>query len=158
MELDGAKDGVGEAGRPAFGDGKANGGWFSGGDAGLGNVGGNLPAAAVVHGRAAGCSGLLAALFQFIFGAETGVSVAAGDHSGCRGLVEVEALRLEKRALVPIEAKPAHAFENALDHGFRGAIDVSILNAQDECPTGVAGKKPVEEGCARPAYVQVAGG
>ena len=73
------------------------------------------------------------------------------------GLVEIEALRLIERALVPVEAQPAHAFEDALDHGFRGALEVGILNAQDEGSAGVAREEPVEEGGACSTDVEITG-
>ena len=75
-----------------------------------------------------------------------------------RWLVEIEALGLEERAFVPVEAEPAHAFENAFDHGFGGALEVGVLDAEDEGSAEVAGEEPVEEGGAGSADVEVASG
>lgn len=33
---------------------------------------------------------------------------------------------------VPIEADPAHAFKDAVDHGFRGALEIRVFDAEDE--------------------------
>ena len=83
----------------------------------------------------------------------------AGVEQLLRGsLVEVEALGLIERALVPVEAEPAHAFQDAFDHGLGGALEVGVLDAEDEGAAGVAGEEPVEERGAGATNVQVAGG
>ena len=60
--------------------------------------------------------------------------------------------------LVPVEAQPAEALEDAGHHVGRRALDVGVLDAQDERAAGAAGVQPVEERGARAADVQVAGG
>jgi hypothetical protein len=66
-------------------------------------------------------------------------------------------LGLKEWSLIPFHAEPAHAIEDALHHIFRGALEIGILDAQNEGATGVPGKEPVEEGSARAAYMQIAG-
>ena len=101
------------------------------------------------------------------------VGEAAREQGFDAALVIVLALRLEiraavafaraggvagERAFVPVEAEPAQAVEDDV-HGFLGiARGVGVLDAQDERAAGVAGVKPVEQGGARAADVQVAGG
>ena len=83
--------------------------------------------------------------------------MAAGEKLFGGLAIEIEALRLEERALVPVEAEPAHAFEDALDHFFRGALEVGVFDAQDKGSAEVAGEEPVEEGGAGSADVEIAG-
>ena len=65
---------------------------------------------------------------------------------------------MKERSFIPFQAEPAHAIEDALHHILGGALEVGIFNAQNEGAAGVPGKEPVEEGSARAAYMQVAGG
>jgi hypothetical protein len=64
---------------------------------------------------------------------------------------------LKKRSLVPFEAEPAHAIEDALHHVLGGTLEVGIFDAQNKNAAGVAGEKPVEEGSPRAAHMQKAG-
>ena len=61
-------------------------------------------------------------------------------------------------ALVPVEAEPAHALQNAVDHLCGRALEVGVLNAQDERAAVMAGEQPVEQRGAGAADVQIAGG
>ena len=83
-----------------------------------------------------------------------------------RGPVSVEPLRLEVRrvrpadvrAFVPVESQPAQAVEDARDHLVRRALDVGVLDPQDEHAAMAPRVQPVEERRAGAADVQVAGG
>src|SRR5581483_8750702 len=80
--------------------------------------------------------------------------------------IAIETLRLkvrrvrpaDLRPLVPVEAEPAHAVQNALDHLVGRALDVGVLDAQDEHAAVPPREEPVEERGARAADVKVAGG
>ena len=61
------------------------------------------------------------------------------------------------RPLVPVEAEPAQAVENALDHRLRRPLDVGVLDAQHEHAAMPARKQPVEQRRPGAADVQVAG-
>jgi hypothetical protein len=84
--------------------------------------------------------------------------MAGGDELVGRFPVAREALHLEERSLVPVEAQPSHAFEDRLHRLRRGALQISVLDAQDELAAVAARVRPREERGARAAYVQVAGG
>ena len=72
--------------------------------------------------------------------------------------VAIEALGLEERPLVVLEAEPGHAVEDRL-HGLVGrAGPVGVLDAQHELPAVAARVEPAEERGAGAADVQVAGG
>ena len=60
-------------------------------------------------------------------------------------------------ALVPVEPEPSHAVEDAVDHLGGRALDVGVLDAEDERAAVVPGEEPVEEGGAGAADVEVAG-
>ena len=62
-----------------------------------------------------------------------------------------------ERAFVPIQAEPAQAVQDDVHGLLRIARGVGVLDAEDERAAGVAGVKPVEQGRARPADVQVTG-
>ena len=121
-------------------------------------VAGNRAAGARVARRTAFGLRLLAPPLQLVFGAEAVVGVA-GSHQLLRRLpVELQAPGLVDRSFVPVEPQPAHARQDALDHGVGGALEVGVLDAQDEDALMVAREQPVEERGARAAHVQVAGG
>mgnify|MGYP003574932526 CR=1 FL=1 len=62
-----------------------------------------------------------------------------------------------ERAFIPFEAEPAQAIENDID-GFLGiARSVGVLNPENEGSAGVFGVKPIEQGGARPANMEVTG-
>ncbi len=83
-------------------------------------------------------------------------SAAVGQKLFSRGLVQRGALRLIKRAFIPIDAEPVKAVDDALDEFRLVALGVSILDAQDHGATLMASKKPVEQSGARAADVQIA--
>ena len=82
------------------------------------------------------------------------------------GAVAIEPLRLEVRrmraadfgALIPVDAEPAQAVENAGDHLGLRALDVGVFDAKDEGAAVTAGVEPVEQRRAGAADVEVAGG
>ena len=62
------------------------------------------------------------------------------------------------RPFIPLHTKPAQAVKNDFGGGGSVARCVRILDAQKERAAGVLRVKPVEQGRARPADVQVTGG
>src|SRR5690349_15364115 len=62
------------------------------------------------------------------------------------------------RALVPVQAEPAQIAQDRRVGVGRGALDVGILDAEDERPMMAAGEQPVEQRGARVADVQLTGG
>ena len=63
----------------------------------------------------------------------------------------------DERPFVPVEAEPAQAVENAVDHFRRRSLDVGVFDAQHEDAAVPAREEPVEEGRAGAADVQVTG-
>jgi hypothetical protein len=57
---------------------------------------------------------------------------------------------------IPIQAKPAKAFENALRRFFGIASAIGILDAEDKGPSGFASKKPVKQSSAGTSNMEVA--
>ncbi len=91
-KLHAAKHGVVEPRRSTFGNGKSQRGRLPSIAALLRLFGAQLAAAAVVH-RWPACSRRFGApLFQFFFGAEAGIRVAAREQLGSRRSVKIEAL------------------------------------------------------------------
>ncbi len=76
--------------------------------------------------------------------------MAGVDELLCGGLVEGEALGLEEGAFVPVEADPAHAFEDALDHFVGGALEVGVLDAEDEGSTEWRAKSQLKSAVRAP--------
>ena len=74
------------------------------------------------------------------------------------GAISGQAIRLVKRSLIPVKAQPAQAVEDAVDQFRAIALDVGVFDAQNERAARVAREKPVEQGRARAAHVQIAGG
>src|SRR5205085_4243709 len=66
--------------------------------------------------------------------------------------------RLVEGALIPSDAQPAHAQQNALDHFGGGTFKIGVLNPQDHGTANMPRVEPVEQCGARSAYVQIAGG
>ena len=80
------------------------------------------------------------------------------EHLGDHFLVAVETLRLVVRPVVVLEPEPLHALEDHL-HGLgRGALEVGVLDAQDELAAHAPGIQPAEQRRAHAADVQQAGG
>ena len=132
---------------------------------GLGRV--DVAARAVVTGIAAFLGFGLGALgVELFFRAEARVHHATFLQALKRGGVRVEALRLEVGAglpanlgaFVPVKAKPLHGVEDDLRVLFRGALGVGVLDAQDERAARSAGERPVVDGRAGAADVQLARG
>ncbi len=73
-------------------------------------------------------------------------------------LVEREALRLEKRAFVPIELKPFEGLSDRFDRLGGRSFSVCILDPEDELATVMAGKEVVKEGGARSSNVEISSG
>ena len=71
--------------------------------------------------------------------------------------VDVVALALAERALVPVEAHPCEHTENLGLALGRGALAVGVLQAQDELSAVMAGREPVEQRGARAAHVERSG-
>src|SRR5439155_19641966 len=73
-------------------------------------------------------------------------------------LVARKPLHLIVRSLVVVEVQPRHGIENRLDRLLGGALDVGVLDAQDELSTVMARERPREERGAGTAQVQETGG
>ncbi len=68
--------------------------------------------------------------------------------------VDVAALALAERALVPVEPHPLHHTQDlGLALGSR-PLAVGVLEAQDERASGVTGRQPVEQRGARASHMQ----
>jgi hypothetical protein len=62
------------------------------------------------------------------------------------------------RALIPLQAEPSKILENRGLRFAGGPLDVGVLDAQDERSAGSARHQPIEQGRARVADVEMAGG
>src|SRR3954451_21255311 len=79
--------------------------------------------------------------------------------------INIEAVRLSVRAvsstdvrpLIPIESEPLQIINKPAFETRFAAIEISVLDAQDHRPAGLAGEQPVEKGSARVAHVEMAG-
>src|SRR5918993_1841842 len=79
--------------------------------------------------------------------------------------VDGKALRLpirpmrsaDVRPLIPREPQPAQVVVNGRLRRAGRALDVRVLDAQDERPARSPGEQPVEQGRTRIAYVEVPG-
>ena len=69
----------------------------------------------------------------------------------------IQALHLEERPFIGIEAEPAQPFEYLVDRLSRGARGVGILDPQHEDPAMAFREQPVKEGRPRPTDVEEAG-
>ncbi len=131
----------------------------------LGRV--DVSARAVVAGIAALFRlGFRALGVKFVFRAEARVDHAALLQALKGVSVGVEALALEVgaavaanlRALVPVKAEPLHGVQDDLGVLLGGALRVGVLDAQDEGAACGAGERPVVDGRAGAADVQLARG
>src|SRR5207302_2820583 len=85
------------------------------------------------------------------------VSMAGGDQLIAYLAVARQALHLEKGPFVPVEAEPPHPLEDRV-HRFPGrALEVGVLDAQDEFAAVAPRVGPREKRGARAADVEVAG-
>jgi hypothetical protein len=67
-------------------------------------------------------------------------------------------LGLKHRRFIGRESKPRQAIQNLIHRSLGGAFTIRILDTEKVFPAVVARKKPVEQGGASPADMQVAGG
>src|SRR5204862_5963802 len=72
--------------------------------------------------------------------------------------VTLRARELEKWLSVPVQPKPIKTAEDGRNGFGRGSLAVGIFDPQQESATRVTRVKPVEEGRARAADVQITGG
>src|SRR5437879_2486070 len=72
-------------------------------------------------------------------------------------LVPSAALYLEKRTFIPVEPEPAHRVEDRLHRGFGRALEVGVLDAQDELAAVLSRVCPGEKSGPRPTDMEVAG-
>ena len=63
-----------------------------------------------------------------------------------------------KGSLIPVEAQPAKTLEDAVDEFRTIAIHIGVFDSQNKRATLIAREQPVEQGGARAADVQIAGG
>src|SRR5439155_15453909 len=68
-----------------------------------------------------------------------------------------EMLHLKDRTLVPVEPEPGHRVEDRLLRGFARALEVGVLDAQDELAAVLSRVRPGEESGPRRADMEVAG-
>src|SRR5262249_3029159 len=72
--------------------------------------------------------------------------------------IERVPLALEERPLVPVEAEPPEPLQVLVHRGLGRSLAVGVLEPEHETTAVMAREEPVEEGRARAADVQVAGG
>ena len=103
---------------------------------------------------------------ELLGGAEAGICLALVPELLGGLAVQVEAVGLlvgaevaaDFGALVPVEAQPAHGAQDDLGVLLGGAGGVGVVDAQDEGAVVGAGERPVVDGRARAADVELAGG
>jgi hypothetical protein len=95
---------------------------------------------------------------QLFLGAVAVIGRAGLDHLRDDFLVPVETLRLVERPLIVLQSQPLHAFEDDLHRLGRGALEVRVLDAQDELPLHAAGVEPAEQRRAHTSYMEHARG
>ena len=69
-----------------------------------------------------------------------------------------EALHLEERSLVPIDAEPLQAVDDRRHRSLGRALQIGVLHAQNELPAVMPRVGPGEERRARASYMQITGG
>src|SRR6185369_9836079 len=157
-KLNATENGILESCAAGLGDGKANGCGFSRGAPPGAFLARNLSAGALVTRRAAFGGSSRATLLELSFGAKTIVSVSGGQQFGRALAIHFQPLSLMVRTLVPVEAEPAHALQNPLDHLGRRALEVGVFNAQDKRAAVMTSEQPVKQRGTGAAYVQIACG
>jgi hypothetical protein len=128
------------------------------GDAGRGVGGIAVAPAAVVARRLAFGARTGAHLLQLLGGAVAAIGLALaqqfmGDLGMARGARE-----LVDDLAIPVQLQPAQAFEDRVDRRLGRPLPVGVLDAQAEDAAVMAREQPVEQGGARAADVQEAGG
>ena len=157
-KLHSTEDGVIKSRAAGLGHGEANGRGFSRSATPGAFLARNFPAGAFITRRAAlGGSGR-AALLQLLLAAETIVGMSGGQQLRRALAIELHALGLVVGTLVPIEAEPAHALQDAVNHLRGRAFEIGVLNTQDQRAAMMTGEEPVEQGGACAAHMQVSGG
>ena len=61
------------------------------------------------------------------------------------------------RTFIPVQTKPVQSIINHLAGFFSIPLLVGILNAEDECPSMLAGVEPIKKGGPGSPYVKVSG-
>ncbi|MBP1770726.1 MAG: hypothetical protein H6P96_1344 [Candidatus Aminicenantes bacterium] len=74
------------------------------------------------------------------------VGLAGGDELVGLLAVDAEAAALEDGLLVPVEAEPLEIFEDLLEEAGLRALQVRVLDPDEETAARVAGEEPVEDG------------
>src|SRR5262249_25605363 len=95
-------------------------------------------------------------LLELLLGAIAAVGLALAQQPLGDLAVAREALHLAKRPLVPVEPQPPHPVEDRLHGLLGGALEVGVLDAQDELACFAAGVGPGEQRGPRSADVKVA--
>jgi len=118
-----------------------------------------------------GCEDALG--LKFLRSAEAAVGLSFGEKARSVLSVDGEAFGLavgtvdaqigyakgrQARAFVPIDAEPVEIFNELVFKASLRALEVGVLNAEDELAAGVAGEKPIVERRARVTHVELAGG
>ena len=124
-----------------------------------------LTARARISRRPSGGEHFAAVGVELLRRTETVVRVAAGQQLVGVGRIEVQPLRLpirpvrplDVRPFVPVEPEPAQVVEDAGLRLTRRALDVGVLDPQDERAVLAVREQPVEERRARVADVQLTG-
>src|SRR5579862_4400218 len=143
-KLHAAENSIVESRAAGLGHGEAYGGGFSRGATLGALLARNLSTGSfVARWTPLGCGGR-AALLQFGLRAKTIVGISSGQEFRSALAIQFHALRLMVGSLIPVEAKPAHALQDALNHFRCRALEVGVFNAQDERATVMAGEEPVE--------------
>ncbi len=115
---------------------------------------------AIAPGRAqgvAGFAGFLAGDFGFFLRHEAGIGAAFGQQIVHRRLMALFAGVLEDDGVIRFKAQPVKPLENGVHRCTGRAFAIGILDTDKELATGVFGVKPVEQGRARAADMQISG-
>ena len=106
---------------------------------------GALAPTSVVARLFTACDLLSAHLLQFLLAAVAAIGFAAGEQLFDDVLVAVEALGLIKRTFVVIESRPFEAIQDLLDGLRRRALQIGILDPQDELAGMTPGVQPAKQ-------------
>jgi len=117
-----------------------------------------LAAAAGILGLQPLLPSLFAHGLDFLGRARAPVGVAGLQHLVDVFIIQIEALALVGDLAVVVQAQPRHGVQDRLGHVGLGALEVGVLDAQEKGAAEMAGQEPVENGRARAADMQVAGG
>ena len=111
------------------------------------------------------CLGALAFLLQLFLSTETQVGFALIDQTLGMLAVDIQTFGLaighiraaQVWSFIPVKAQPFEVGDELVFIAGFAAFDVRVLDAEHHRPTALPGKKPVEEGSARIANMQLAG-